>query len=451
MSPRDQHAHAVVIGASLAGLFAARTLSDHFAQVTVLERDRLDDAQARRGVAHAQHLHGLLAGGVQAVEQMFPGFVAGAREAGALTVDVGEFATWYIDGVALPAITTGLEGLLMGRPLLEQHVRERLRAHANVTLQEGVRVTALRGSAWHTEGVALMDADGAERVLDAQLVVDASGRGSLLPDWLVQLGLQAPKEDRVQMDLTYTSCLIRRKRSDLAGKLGYLYAPTSPHRRMGAALAIEGDRYIVTLMGYLGERAPRNYAGMIAYAKTLPVSGLYELLRDAEPLTPPVQLRDAASVRRRYEQLKHLPRGLLAIGDSLASLNPSYGHGMTVAALEALALGRLLASGTRDLSPAFFDEAARIIDVPWSMVVGADFEFPGVTGTIEPPPATIRAYFKRALRAAGVDRAVALAVYRVMHLIAPPTELFSPEVMASVLAHGDAAPSSSFVVMPERS
>ncbi|MDB4972224.1 MAG: hypothetical protein JWN48_565 [Myxococcaceae bacterium] len=433
---------AVVIGASIAGLLAARVLSDHYRQVVILERDGELDGQ-RRMMPQGKHLHGMLAGGLRAIEGLFPAFSRGAQRLGALSVDIGSFASWYVDGVALPEVETGVRGLLMSRPALEVYLRSLL--GRNVRIEVGVRVLGLLGSAWGVTGVRLAN----EHTVSCELVVDASGRRSELPRWLTGFGLAAPEQERVQMELSYTSCLVRRKRGQLAGKLGYMWLPTAPVLRGGAALAVEHERFIVTLMGYLGERAPRSFEGMVEYARSLPVPGLYELLRDAEPLSEPVQMRDPASVRWHYERLKHLPPGVLAIGDALSSVNPSYGHGMTLAALQALRLARWLGSSPREPTSSYFAEAARIIDVPWSIVVGADFEFDGVTGTHAPPPATIRTYFKRVLRAAQVDRDVAIALYRVMHLVDPPSALFTPAVLRSVAAYESSSAQAALTLLPD--
>lgn len=440
--PQRPLGRAIVIGGSVAGVLAARVLSERYAQVLVLERDALAPA-ARRGVPQTPHLHGLLAGGLAALESLFPGFTRSACAAGGMAVDVGEFATWYFDGVRLPAQQTGLRGLLMSRERFEQHLRAQLSACANVELRGDVRVLGLTGSAWLVDGVRIA---GAEGELPADLVVDASGHSSELPAWLTQFGLQAPSEDHVKLELSYTSCVIRREQRHLDGKDGFILTPAAPNPRGGAALAIEGGRYIVTLMGYLGARAPCSYQGMVEYARMLPDRSLHTLLRDAEPLGEPVQLRHPGSSRRRYERLKHVPRGLLALGDALCSINPAYGHGMTLAALQAHALRRTLDGESRTLGRRFFTEAARIIDIPWSMVAGADFEFAGARGTAPAPHPSIRSYFKRALRAAATDRDVALAVYRVMHLVEPPSALFAPDLVAIVLAQREPAPASLMLV-----
>ncbi|HTU58982.1 MAG TPA: FAD-dependent monooxygenase, partial [Polyangiales bacterium] len=348
---------AIVVGAGIAGLCAARVLSEHYRRVVILERDRLEaEPRTRRGVPQGQHLHGLLAAGVRALEALFPGFMRQASQRGGHVVDVGNFATWYADGVELPQLETGMSGLLLTRPLLDALLRAQLAVRENVVIEDDVQVLALEGSAWKITGVCVRNGDGSEQTVAADLVVDASGRNAALPGWLARFGLPAPEEESVRMELTYTTCLIRRKPHHLRGRLGFVYPPTAPGLRAGAALAVEGDRYIVTLMGYLKERAPRTFAGMVEYARSLPVPELYELLRDSEPLTEPVELRDPESTRRRYERSKHWPEGLVPIGDSLCSINPVQAHGITLAALEAQILARQLSEGARGLAQRFFAE-----------------------------------------------------------------------------------------------
>ncbi|MET0283641.1 MAG: FAD-dependent monooxygenase [Polyangiales bacterium] len=422
---------AIVIGGSVAGLLAARALSERFARVTVLERDD----PSTRVVPEAQHFHGLLAGGLVAFESLLPGFAEGARVRGGRVVDVGEFARWSLEGVLLPAMQTGLRGIAMARADLEQLLRERVANYDHIELRANARVAGLLGSAWKITGVRLDDGEE----LQAELVVDASGLGSRVPDMLTRFGLKPPAQDHVKMDLRYTSCVIRREPRHLEGKDGFVYTPCAPTPRGGAVFALDDGRYMVTLLGYLGSHATPTYRGMTEFARGLPDRTLYALLRDAEPLSEPATLRHPGSVRRRYDRMRHRPRGLLVIGDALCSINPAYAHGMTLAALQANALRRVLhaESDERVLQQRYFSEATRIVDVPWSMVAGADFEFSGARGSQPPPHPSVRAYFKRALRAAARDKALAQAVYRVMHLVDPPSALFAPPLVSLVLGQPD--------------
>jgi 2-polyprenyl-6-methoxyphenol hydroxylase-like FAD-dependent oxidoreductase len=268
------------------------------------------------------------------------------------------------------------------------------------------------------------------------LVVDATGRGSQLPRWLKQLGYPTPDEQRVRADVLYTSCYVRRKLSHFAGDPAFIITPSPPSRRGAAVLAVEGDRYIVSLCGYLGEPGPSDYAGMVEYARGMQPQDLYTFLCAAEPLSEPVQMRDPESRWRRYDRLSSFPEGLLVCGDALCSFNPAYAQGMSVAALEAEALSACLRGGDRRLAARFFRAATALLAAPWSITVGADLAFPGVTGDRPFGTALVNAYLTRVHRAAGRDARVALARMRVTHLLAAPHTLLTPSMIARVLRFG---------------
>lgn len=257
-----------------------------------------------------------------------------------------------------------------------------------------------------------------------------------MPGWLTSLAVAAPREECVRIDIGYTSCVVRREPRHLDGEHGIVINPTAPDPRAGAALALEGDRYIITLTAYLGEASPEDYPGMVEFARKLYVPGLYELMRDAMPLTKPVRMRYPQSVRRRYERLSHLPSGLLVIGDALCSFNPAYGQGITVAALEARALDHCLERGVERLASRFFREAAQIVDVPWSIVASGDLQYQDAVGERRLATRLMNAYLPRLIRTAAADPQVALAFWKVISLVEPPRALFAPAILARVLRRG---------------
>jgi 2-polyprenyl-6-methoxyphenol hydroxylase-like FAD-dependent oxidoreductase len=438
----SQRNRAVVLGASISGLLAARVLADHFDQVTVVERDALPDgAAARKGVAQGRHLHGFLAGGVNAMAELFPGFVAGARARGAEYVDVGRLGDWYVTGVPLRSFDSGLHGLLLSRLALEAYVRELVQARANVSILTQRRAIGLCGDATRVHGVRLLKADGQEEeLLRADLLIDASGRGSRSCEWLQELGVAAPPEERVRADLTVTSCTIRRRPEHLQGAPAFIYSPTPPALMSGAALAIEDERYVIAITTYLNARAPKTFAEMIACARALPVRGLDRLLESAELLSEPVQFHDRESRRRRYEALDRFPLGVLIVGDALCSFNPSYGQGMTVAAKQALLLDAWLGGRMPNGPRAFFRAAATLIDVPWSTIVAGDLQWRGVQGERSLRSALLARLFRRLVRASARDAEIARTLLSVTHLVAPPATLFSPRVLLQALRHGGPLP-----------
>jgi 2-polyprenyl-6-methoxyphenol hydroxylase-like FAD-dependent oxidoreductase len=429
---------AVVLGASMAGLLAARVLADAYAQVTVVDRDQLPEGSAqRRGVPQGHHLHALLARGQQALEELFPGLTATLVAQGVPVGDMLGNARVYLSGYRLRQADTGLILLCASRPVLEGHARSRVRALPNVALldscdimglaatPDGRRVTGAR--------VQRRESGRAEEVLGAELVVDATGRGSRTPVWLEALGYERPAKDQVRIRLGYASRNYRLPRGALGGDLAALHGFTPQHPRGGAFQVVGDGRLMVTLGGVLGDHPPIDPDGFLAFARSLRFPDIYEVIRDAEPLDDPVAIRFPASVRHRYERLTRFPDGLLVLGDAVSSFNPIYGQGITVAALEALALRRHLERGAEPQPRRFFGEVARVVDVPWDIAAGGDLVFPGVPGRRPLKVRLVSAYLARLHAAAAHDAELASAFVRVIGMVAPPQSLLGPGVALRVL------------------
>jgi 2-polyprenyl-6-methoxyphenol hydroxylase-like FAD-dependent oxidoreductase len=429
--------HAVVLGASMAGLATARVLADAYERITVLERDALPAAAAhRKGVPQSRHAHGLLAGGRVALEELFPGLTDELVARGALSGDLQAKTRWYNRGLRLCQGPSGLRALAVSRPLLEGCVRERVWALPNVRLVDRCDVAGLVATPdGRVRGVrVLRRADGsAEEVLGADLVVDATGRGSRSPVWLEELGYPRPAEEELRIDVAYASRVYRRRRDQLDGDLAVVVAATLDRPRSAAMLAMEGDRWIVTLSGYLGQRPPTDPDGFAAFAATLPVPDVFEVVADAEPLGDVLLARYPASVRRRYERMDRFPDGYLVTGDAVCGFNPVYGQGMSVAALEALALRECLRAGPAGLATRFFAKAARIIDIPWGIAVGADLRFPWIQGARTARVRLVNAYLARFHVAAERDPVLGRAFLRVVNLMDRPEGLLRPAIAARVL------------------
>ena len=427
--------HAVVIGASMGGLLAARVLAESHDRVTVVDRDELPPVGAqRKGVPQRRHAHGLLARGLTALEELFPGLTDELVARGALTGDIQERGRWSNEGRTLRQAPSALTGLLVSRPLLEGYIRSRLRSQAGVQIEERCSVAGLLTSADGTRvtGVRVTDGGG-ERELAADLVVDATGRTSKLPAWLEALGYPAPEQEAVHVGIGYATRQYTRRPDDLNGDVAVITAPAPPSVRAGVVLAVEDDRWVVTLAGYGDDLPPTDPAGWEAYAHTLPTSDVVEVITSGEPLDDPVPFRYPASIRRRYERLDRFPEGLLAFGDSICSFNPIYGQGMTVASLEALALRDALRRGPAGLAPRFFTEAGRLVDVPWEIAVGTDLRFTHVEGRRTAKVRLVNRYLSRVHVASAVDPVVGTAFLRVVNLIDRPEKLLAPTVAARVL------------------
>ena len=375
--------HAIVIGASISGLLAARVLSAHFDRVTVLDRDALPSTiDNRRAVPQGQHGHGLLASGLRGLTTLFPSLDRDLLEAGAVPGDIIGNLRWHQHGHYKAKFASGFEGLLLSRPLLEGTLRRRVQRLPNVRILDCSRVMGLLSDHGDVHGVHLQQPGEASSALGADFVVDTGGRASRSPEWLASLGYRRPAVDEVHVGIGYTTRLYRRSPRDLDGDIGVILAPRPPREtRVGFMLAMEGNRWIVSLGGWLGNHAPTDPAGFLEFGRTLARPDIYDVIKHAEPLTQAVTYAFPSNLRRRYEALTRFPGNYLVMGDALCSFNPLYGQGMSVATLEALALRDALerVPSVRDVWRPFFKAAGKIIDGPWMIAAGSDFAFAGVT------------------------------------------------------------------------
>ena len=423
---------ALVIGGSMAGLLAARILSDHYEHVTIFERDELPaTAEPRKGVPQGRHAHALLGGGRLALEELFPGLTQRLLDTGA-PQGSGRF---FSNGGFFCRIPDGPKALFVSRPRLEHEVRARVRALPNVRMIERCDVLGFSSSQDVTRisGLRVQRHDeNAEELISADLVADASGRGSRTPAWLEALGYAAPEVERVDVGMGYATRHYRREPEHLEGDLMVNVAPMPTNKRACGMMAQEGDRWIVTLAGYFGDHPPTDEAGFLEFARSLTVPDVYDLIRTATPLNDPTPFRFPANQRRRYDRLARFPEGLLVVGDAIASFTPIYGPGMTVAAKEALELRQCLVDGTNDLAKRFFTRASRVVDVAWNIAVGNDLKLSGVKAA-SPVARFLSWYVGKVQIAARTDPKAALAFMLVASLIAAPPSLLHPRIALRVL------------------
>jgi 2-polyprenyl-6-methoxyphenol hydroxylase-like FAD-dependent oxidoreductase len=431
---------ALVIGAGIAGLCAARTLADRFERVQVLDRDQLPDAAVpRRGVTQGGHGHVLLVAGQRALGELFPGLMDELVEAGGVRFDPGLELSFYRFGMIWPREASELRLVTFSRPLLELAIRRRVAALPGVDLRDGVSVTALLGGDGRVTGARL---DGDE-VIETDLIVDCTGRGARSNHWLSALGFPAPRASEVKVGVGYATRFYRRSPGDLDEGSAVFCLPSPPgEKRAGLALPVEGDRWLISLGGWHDD-FPRDLPAFERHARKLPHPGIARLLDRCEPVTELSVVHYPASRRRYFEELSELPGGYLALGDSMCSFNPIYGQGMTCAALEAVELGRLLDGSVglgAELSARYYQQAAKIVATPWQFATGGDFSYPETDGE-RPRGIRLRnAYAKRIQLASMVDPQVRQVFTSVQHLITDPAELLKPAMVVRVLRSARRAP-----------
>ncbi|MGW1075004.1 FAD-dependent oxidoreductase [Streptomyces sp. NPDC002537] len=440
--------HAVVIGGSMGGLLAARVLADRFTEVTVLDRDELPGtARPRRGVPHAEHGHALLLGGKRTLEELFPGLGDELVAAGGIPFDPGRDLLMHQMGALRQRFRSGSQGVSLTRALLEHAVRARVAALPGVEIRDRTAVYGLTGVAGRVTGVEL---EGGA-TLSAGLVVNASGRGSGADGWLRALGHEAPGTDVVKVGVGYTTRLFHRRPGErLAGHgLLHLMAGAAPgDKRAASVFAVENDRWMVTLGGWHQTHAPTDPDGFTAFAAALPSKAVRDIACGSEPVDGDAAKKFTfpAARRRRYERLQAVPSGFVSLGDALCSFNPLYAQGMTVAALEAVELGRALdAAGHAGpgMVRAYYAAVAGVVDPPWQMATGSDFAHPETTGPKPRGTQLLNWYTGRLLLASHVSVPVNRTLMDVQQLLAPPSALLRPTTTVRALLAARRSPSLS--------
>lgn len=431
--------HAVVLGGGLAGLCTAAVLAERFASTTIVERDVLPQAPGhRKGVPQDRHNHVLLPLGVESLERIFPGVVEELRKGGAGLVDAPESLRIYMAGGAILVDRFDVTLVTATRPFLEAVVRSRVDSRGNVRFIEGREAAGLVTSPdrKRVNGVRVLPrgGSGAGEALAADLVVDATGRGSQAPRWLADLGYPAPAEDRVQVGVHYASRLFERKPGELGGALNVLVARPPGQRRGGVIAAVEGDRWSVTLSGFLGERPPDELDAFIEYARSLWRPEIYDVVSRARPIGEGATGSYPANLWRRYDRLDRFPERFVVTGDAVSPLNPTYAQGMSVAIAEALVLAATLDQGGLDrVGPRFFKRSMALVKNSWTQATDSDLRDPNVEGPRTPRWRILKAYGDRLVPLTHRDPVVGGAFLRVIGLAAPPPTLMHPRILGRVL------------------
>ncbi|RZS37016.1 pimeloyl-ACP methyl ester carboxylesterase [Herbihabitans rhizosphaerae] len=428
--------HAIVLGASMAGLFTAKVLADTYDQVTVVERDELPDGPGnRRGVPQGAHAHLLLPRGSELIDSLFPGILDELVAAGVPVADNGTDVHFSAMSHVLrtdETLSQVLSTYLPGRPLLESTVRERVRALPNVRLLDRTEVSGLVTAGSRVTGARGSTVDG-ERELTGDLVVDALGRAARGPAWLEQLGYGRPEERLIKVDVAYASQLVRLKPLAVKEKLVLVGGHADRHAGLGL-FAHEDETWDFTVFGIAGNRPPTDPDGMIDFIERCTPPHVVAALRDAERLSEVATHRYPASRWRRYDKMERLPAGLIAIGDSVCTFNPTYGQGMTVAAMQVDALRRCLRDGDDDLPRRFFAATAAPIEQAWRSAAIADRALHG--RSVKGLPVRDRygsARAERFLRAATEDARLTERFLRTFGLLDQPEALMRPSNLGRIV------------------
>jgi 2-polyprenyl-6-methoxyphenol hydroxylase-like FAD-dependent oxidoreductase len=444
--PANGARRAVVIGGSIGGMLAARVLADHYDEVVLVERDHIPPGSENRpGVPHARHLHFFLKRGLMVVERLFPGLREDLLAAGCHKVDQGtDFRILYRHGWS-PRVKTGLEILTFTRPLLESTVRRHLITNPKIRFVEGFEVSGLVTSEDRSAvtGVRIVprrrtEGEIEEQVLHADLVVDNSGRMSTAPQWLEEIGYAPPQEAEVDAFWGYATRIYEPPPGfNPDWKILFVLNRPPYQPRAGIIQPIEDGRWIVTIAGVMHDYPPTDDEGFLQFARSLSTPELYNTISQAKPLSKIWGYRRTSNRLRQYDQLEKMPRGFVALGDSVCAFNPVYAQGMTLTSLEVEELDRCLrqSDGGRTLDPLAFHKAVgKLVTAPWALATSEDLRWPATQGgEITPKVKLMHWYIDQVMRLMPNSPEVFYRFQEVNHMLKGPEALFHPAVLFRVL------------------
>ncbi|HEY2524049.1 MAG TPA: hypothetical protein VGI29_03245 [Candidatus Binataceae bacterium] len=428
---------------------SATVLADHFDRVTIFERDELEDRPVlHKSIPQGNHIHALLLAGQNVMSSLYPGFTDELKRLGAVPFRAGIDVAFYGPGgkayngtgsVKEPR-DLGFEGHIMSRGLLEYLVRRRTVALSNVRMEADAAIEGLIRDNGRVSGVRRKRGTAPEPI-EAELVLDASGRSSHAARWLVEMGVAAPEETTIGVDFAYTSTKYRKPDHTVAAEpLLLVGGPPPQYTRAAGLFEIENRTWHVSLAGRFGDYPPTDETGFLAFAKSLPSPRLYDLIKDAERIADIAHHRFPTSVWRHYERLQGFPSGFLILGDAVCSFNPVYGQGMSSAALQVQALREVLreraadSRGLEGLSAEFFPQAAQAVIAPWTLAANFDFAYPQTRGERPQGIAEGAAYFAALDSLQAEDIEVQRLVTEVFQLTKPLSALREEPLLSRILA-----------------
>lgn len=441
--------HAIVIGGSIAGLLAGRALANHFRRVTIIERDFFPLQPAPRpGLPQSRFLHVLLKRGQIVVEDFFPGLMEELTAAGAPLVEGSKLELYLSTGKAAP-YQDGWDSLSFSRDLLDWAVRHRLSQFDSVQFLQGSTVTQLLPNAEQTgvAGVVVRQRNqndpnhSTNQQIEADFVVDASGKGSQAPQWLRRLGYKPPAETVVNAHIWYAHCMYQRPAQVQTDWQALLVQATPPtHTRMGALFPVEGNRWSVGLGGGRLDHLPTDPEGYLEFARSLPTPELYNAIKNATPLSHVHHYNGNENRLRAYERMGRYPENFVVMGHAACAFNPVYGQGMTTAALTAQVLDRQFlhsrqAQGTRNLAHQIQQQVAQVHQHPWLMAISQDYRYPQAQAQAMPLMGLRNWYQAQIWQLLPQNPSVHRTLMTVIHMLKPPSEMLAPPMLWQVLVN----------------
>ena len=418
----------MIIGGSIAGLLAAAVLCKHFKKVTLLDGDELKHGiDARKATPQANHVHGLLNSGWEAVKELFPGVEPELMALGAHNVHFGNEFRWHHFGKVKAQFDEPMYGPFMSRSCLELTLYNRIKTFKNLEVLQQCKVRKVIGSKSKIDGVLTENGD---EIL-ADLVLDASGRGSNTAASLVDLGMQPVEKKVLAAGLRYTSARFTPHKDFNPSWKALFVSPKPPISQAAAIFPISKGEWIVTVSGRQKDVMPTTHEEFLKYTEQLQTSEVREALEGATAQSELRHFRYKES-RRFYYENAQMPKNLVVMGDALCSFNPIFGQGMTVCAMEALALDKLLSAGDFN-SNDFYKEAVSVVNVAWKMITVEDMRHTHLHDKIPFKVKMMQWFSAKVYDKASICPELNKKFYEVIHFTRPASDLRKLSVLWKVL------------------
>ena len=426
---------AVVIGGSVAGLLAARVLSDYFQEVIIIEKDKYEnDKSIRKGTPQANHIHILLVKGKEILLNFFPDLEKELVKRGANKIDFLNDSRYRLPSGWAPKFNSGIVTFTCTRTLLENTIRNQIQKISKIKIQEGKQITSFILE--KSNKISLKTKENEE--IHGDLIVDCTGRNTKTPVWLEDIGFPKPRETKIDSFVRYATRRYIPPKKDRKWKmLAILNKPTT-NPRIGAIYPIEDGKWLVGLYSIGKNYPPTDEKGFLEFTKYLESLELYDALKDAVPDSEIYGYQVQGSREYHYEEMEKWPENLIVLGDAVSIFNPYYGQGITSAALGANALEDMLRNNNtkNEFTRKFQKRLAKIVALPWILGTSEDLRWPTTLGK-KPNTITriVQDHAQKVLLLSPKSTLAAKSFQQMMHMIRSPAILFHPVILLQLITN----------------
>lgn len=425
--------HAIVLGGSVAGVLAAKVLSQTFNTVTVVERCKLSNDKSI--APQADQFHILLGSGLRALDQLYPGFSRLlVADGGVFTSATKDWHLLFSEGW-LKRFESELEVICCSRDLLESAIR-RCCFEQNIEWIDGCDVKTVELSQNAKPRVLVAQRHQSNKKwLTSDLIVDCTGANSRALDWLVHSGYQTPLVESISAHLGYACQRFSGVTMPEDCKAA-LITPKAPTNPIGAAIMpIENDQWMVAQYGFAKHYPSTDQTKFLDGFANLRDPLIAKALENATPVSALQGFRKERNVFKHFDRLNKWPKGFVVFGDALASLNPYYGQGMSTAAMAAITLKKAVES--QKSAQQIQKKISAVYRAPWLASSTEDLRWPETECNAKVQGVNMAHKMSdRLIRAATKSDKACDAFLNAMHMTKPASSLLAPGVCWAMLKHG---------------